>query len=256
MSPAPGPRGDAVSERAAVRLRVAGLRRRFGRREVVRGVSLTVAAGEIVGLLGPNGAGKTTSFNLVAGLLAADAGEVHLGGEDLCRLPLWRRVRRGLGYLPQEPTVLRGLSATDNLLVALEAQGLAFGEARARAADALVRAGLAHVGDVLGQALSGGERRRLEMARALLCGPQVLLLDEPFAGVDPIAVGELQTSVRAVAASGVGVLVTDHNAQETLRLCDRAYLIAGGTIVAEGPPEALVNNPTARKLYLGEHFCL
>ena len=237
-------------------LQVHGLRRRFGRREVVRGVSFKVGGGEIVGLLGPNGAGKTTSFNMVAGLLTADAGEVRLGGTDLCRLPLWRRVRFGLGYLPQEPTVLRGLSATDNLLVALEAQGAPRRAAYPRAKEALERAGLAHVASVLGQALSGGERRRLEMARALLCGPQVLLLDEPFAGVDPIAVGELQASVRAVARSGVGVLVTDHNAQETLRLCDRAYLIAGGEIVAEGDPTQLVANPVARRLYLGEQFSL
>ena len=237
-------------------LHIRGLRRSFGRRQVVQDVSFDVGAGEVVGLLGPNGAGKTTSFNMVAGLLRSDAGEVSLGGRALAGLPLWRRVRMGLGYLPQEPTVFGGLSARDNLVVVLEGLGLRGRAARARAEQTLAEARLAHVADVAGGALSGGERRRLEMARALLRRPSALLLDEPFAGVDPIAVGTLQASIRQVARGDIGVLLTDHNAQETLRLCDRVYLLAQGRIVAAGTPAEVVDNDAARALYLGEDFRL
>jgi lipopolysaccharide export system ATP-binding protein len=237
-------------------LEARGLKKAYRRRDVVRGVSFAVAPGEIVGLLGPNGAGKSTSFNMVAGLVQADAGEIHLGPHNLAGLPLYRRARMGLAYLAQEPTVLRGLSAQENLVVALEAQGLRGAQAHARAEVALREAELGHVAHTAGGQLSGGERRRLEMARALLLGPQVLLLDEPFAGVDPLAVGTIQASIRAVCARDIGVLITDHNVAETLRLCDRAYIMADGAIVASGTAAAIVADPVAQRLYLGEGFRL
>jgi lipopolysaccharide export system ATP-binding protein len=237
-------------------LRAMGLSKAYRRNLVVRDVSFEVHPGEIVGLLGPNGAGKTTSFNMTTGLIAQDRGRVTLGQTDLGHLPLYRRARLGLAYLAQEPTVLRGLSARDNLVVALQSQNVAQGAIAQRVDEALSQAALLHVAQVPGGLLSGGERRRLEMARALLLGPQVLLLDEPFAGVDPIAVGTIQTSIRDVAQAGIGVLVTDHNVTETLRLCHRAYLMAAGAIIAAGTPAQIVANPVARRLYLGESFTL
>ncbi len=236
------------------------LRKSYRRRRVVADVSFEVQPGEIVGLLGPNGAGKTTSFNIVAGLLQSDGGSVTLGSHELAGLPLWRRARLGLGYLPQEATVFRGLSARENLLAVLEAQpAQRFAKAAARRdhADAvLAQYNLLHVADSLGAALSGGERRRLEMARALLPDPQVLLLDEPFAGVDPIAVAEIRTFIQQVRDRGIGVLLTDHNVRETLRICSRAYLIAEGRIVLAGTPSQMVQNAAARQSYLGEDFKL
>lgn len=233
-----------------------GLTKNFRGRCVVRDVSFGVAAQEIVGLLGPNGAGKTTSFNMVTGTIACDAGTVRLGDVDMGHLPLYRRARLGLAYLPQEPTVLLGLTALQNLQVALEIRHLPRAQVETRARDALAAAALTHVAGVKGASLSGGERRRLEMARALVLRPRVLLLDEPFAGVDPIAVGTLQKAIREVAKQGIGVLITDHNVQETLRLCDRAYLMAAGKILAAGSPESIVADREARQVYLGEHFRL
>jgi len=233
-----------------------GLSKAYQRRQVVRDVTFDVGPAEIVGLLGPNGAGKTTSFNMVTGTILADRGTVTLGDADLRGLPLYRRARLGLAYLPQEPTVLVGLTAEQNLQVALEIQGHDRRTLKARVGQALEEASLAHVAQVRGGSLSGGERRRLEMARALLLRPKVLLLDEPFAGVDPIAVASLQESIRAVAKRGIGVLITDHNVQETLRLCDRAYLMAAGAILAAGRPESIVADAAVRKVYLGEHFRL
>ena len=237
-------------------LRARGLSKTYQRRQVVRDVTFEVGPAEIVGLLGPNGAGKTTSFNMVTGTIRADQGTVTLGHDDLRGLPLYRRARLGLAYLPQEPTVLVGLTAQQNLQVALEIQGHDRRTLQNRVHEALEEASLAHVAHVRGSSLSGGERRRLEMARALLLRPKVLLLDEPFAGVDPIAVASLQQSIRAVAKRGIGVLITDHNVQETLRLCDRAYLMAAGTILAAGRPESIVADAAVRKVYLGEHFRL
>ncbi len=237
-------------------LKATGLTKSYRQRTVVQGVSFHVGAQEIVGLLGPNGAGKTTSFNMVTGTIAADGGTVLLDGHDLAGLPLYRRARLGLAYLPQEPTVLLGLTARQNLQVALEIQRLSRATVALRAQEALDAAALSHVAGVLGASLSGGERRRLEMARALLLRPKVLLLDEPFAGVDPIAVGTLQASIRKVAKAGIAVLITDHNVQETLRLCDRAYLMASGTIMAAGSPQSIVADQDVRKIYLGEHFKL
>lgn len=236
------------------------LRKSYRRRHVVADVSFAVEPGEIVGLLGPNGAGKTTSFNIVAGLLRGDAGSVTLGAHELANMPLWRRARLGLGYLPQEATVFRGLSARENLLAVLEAQPgqrrVASGGMREHADAVLAQYNLLHVADSLGAALSGGERRRLEMARALLPDPQVLLLDEPFAGVDPIAVAEIRGFIQRVRDRGIGVLLTDHNVRETLGICSRAYLIAEGRIVLAGTPEEMVQNAAARQSYLGEDFKL
>jgi len=230
-----------------------GLVRSYRGRRVVDGVSLEVHPGEVVGLLGPNGAGKTTSFRLIAGLLSADQGRVLLDGEDLAGLPLWRRVRRGLGYLAQEPTVFRRLSVRDNLAIARQAVG-----ARADAAvDTLLHdAGLSRVAEQPAGSLSGGERRRLEIARCLAAAPRVLLLDEPFAGVDPVGVTDLQRRVAALAAQGLGVLVTDHAVRETLGVCDRALILDQGRVVATGRPEEVAADPHVRARYLGEDFRL
>jgi lipopolysaccharide export system ATP-binding protein len=230
------------------------LSKTFRRRQVVRDVSFDVAAGEIVGLLGPNGAGKTTSFNMVAGLIPPDDGSVLLAGVDLRRLPLYRRAQLGLGYLPQEPTVFRGLSVRDNFHAVLEAQGLDRATCRERAGKLIEAYNLKHVAESLGSQLSGGERRRVEMARTLIPDPKVVLLDEPFAGVDPIAVGEIKGFITAIRARGIGVLLTDHNVRETLGICDRAYIISDGKILLAGTPPEIVANEMARKTYLGEDF--
>jgi len=222
----------------------------------VRDVSFDVSAGEIVGLLGPNGAGKSTSFNMVAGLLPPDAGTVQLDGAEMGFLPLYRRARLGLGYLPQDTTVFRGLTVRENFLVILESQELARAERERRADEVLARYNLGHVRDNLGSQLSGGERRRVEMARTLLHRPKVVLLDEPFAGVDPIAVAEIKRFIQHMRDEGIGVLLTDHNVRETLGICDRAYIISDGKILLAGTPELIVADPTARATYLGEDFKL
>jgi lipopolysaccharide export system ATP-binding protein len=232
------------------------LSKAYRRRRVVRDVSFDVQAGEIVGLLGPNGAGKTTSFNIVAGLLPADAGQVLLGEHNLAKLPLYRRARLGLGYLPQESTIFRGLTVIDNFRAIYQAQGQAAQACAALADDLLTRFNLQHVRDNLGSQLSGGERRRVEMARTLIPAPKVVLLDEPFAGVDPIAVGEIRGFIQAMRSQGIGVLLTDHNVRETLRICDRAYIISEGAILLAGTPEEIVADATARRTYLGEDFKL
>jgi lipopolysaccharide export system ATP-binding protein len=232
------------------------LSKAYRRRKVVKDVTFEVQPGEIVGLLGPNGAGKTTSFNMVAGLLRADGGKVTLGEKDLGGLPLYRRARLGLGYLPQESTVFRGLTVRQNLLAVLEAQGLGAAVCQGRAITMLARYNLTHVAENLGSQLSGGERRRLEMARTLVPEPQVLLLDEPFAGVDPIAVAEIKGFIQAVRDGGIGVLLTDHNVRETLGICDRAYLISEGRILLAGTPQQIVDNAEARRTYLGQDFKL
>lgn len=237
-------------------LEATGLRKAYRRRVVVKDVSFYVNPGEIVGLLGPNGAGKTTSFNMVAGLLPADAGRVHLEGQDLGALPLYRRARRGLGYLPQEPTVFRGLTVEKNFQTVLEAQKVPSREFSARINQILAEYHLDHVRDNLGSQLSGGERRRVEMARTLIPNPKVVLLDEPFAGVDPIAVGEIKSFIQSIRERRIGVLVTDHNVRETLGICDRAYIISEGSILLTGSPEEIVNNEQARRTYLGEDFRL
>jgi lipopolysaccharide export system ATP-binding protein len=226
-------------------------------RRVVDGVSFHVRAGEVVGLLGPNGAGKTTSFNMVIGLVAPDAGDVRLGGRSLARLPMHRRARAGLGYLPQEASVFRKLSVRQNLLAVLELNAASSAVERNRRADALLAEfGLAHLADSLGEQLSGGERRRTEIARSLVPNPRFILFDEPFAGVDPINVGELQKEIARLRARGLGLLITDHNVRDTLRICDRAYIIAAGHIIEEGTPDAIANSAQARSVYLGTQFSL
>ncbi|HET9451451.1 MAG TPA: LPS export ABC transporter ATP-binding protein [Aggregicoccus sp.] len=238
-------------------LQASGLHKSFRKRHVVDGVSFRVRQGEVVGLLGPNGAGKTTSFNMVVGLVQADGGQVSLDGEDLTRLPMHRRARRGLGYLPQEASIFRKLSVRQNFLAVLELQKQLDRRAReARAQELLEEFGLVHVADSLGETLSGGERRRAEIARSLIPGPRFILFDEPFAGVDPINVGDLQKQIFLLKQRGLGVLITDHNVQDTLGICDRAYIIAQGKILEEGTPEQIAASPRARAVYLGERFRL
>ncbi len=234
-----------------------GLEKTFRRRKVVRGVSFSVAPGEVVGLLGPNGAGKTTSFNMVVGLVTPDGGRVSVGDEDLTHLPMHRRARRGVGYLPQEASVFRKLTVRDNFMSVLELQKDLDRRAREQRADALLEEfGLTHVAESLGETLSGGERRRAEIARSLIPQPRFILFDEPFAGVDPINVGDLQRQIFLLRERGLGVLITDHNVQDTLGICDRAYIIAQGQILEEGTPAQIAASPKARAVYLGERFRL
>jgi lipopolysaccharide export system ATP-binding protein len=229
----------------------------FRRRAVVRGVSLRLQGGEVVGLLGPNGAGKTTTFRALTGLDRPDRGRVLVDGVDVSRVPMHVRARRGLGYLPQEPTVFRRLSVRDNLRAVLEATGRTRPERERRMDELLSEFGLAALSGARGETLSGGERRRLEIARALCTDPQFLLLDEPFTGLDPIAVREVQGLLRPLARErGIGLLVTDHAARELLGICDRVYLIHDGRIACEGSPADVVASPFAREVYLGEGFQL
>jgi lipopolysaccharide export system ATP-binding protein len=218
---------------------------------------LHVSQGEIVGLLGPNGAGKTTSFRIVVGLLRPDGGRVFLGDQELTGLPLHERARRGVGYLPQEASVFRKLTVRQNFQVALEALRGVDKAAQEERAEALIQEfGLQHVRDSLGETLSGGERRRTEIARSLIPNPHFILFDEPFAGVDPIAVGDLQKQIAGLRNRGIGVLITDHSARETLGICDRAYILSDGKILEEGTPQALASSERAKAVYLGEHFQL
>jgi lipopolysaccharide export system ATP-binding protein len=233
------------------------LTKRYGRRQVLRGVTLSVDADEVVGLLGPNGAGKTTCFYLIVGLIAADSGAISLDGRDMTYLPMHARARQGLGYLAQEPSVFRKLNARDNLLAVLETRRDLDRAGRARRGLQLLEdLGIAHVADSLAMSLSGGERRRLEIARALAVDPKVMLLDEPFAGVDPIAVGDIKSIVSHLRERHIGILITDHNVRETLDICDRAYIINDGRVIAEGTPTELLDNAEVRAVYLGEHFTL
>ena len=237
-------------------LRANNLTKSYKKRRVVHDVSFDVFPGEIVGLLGPNGAGKSTSFNMIAGLVIPDAGHVWLDEHELAQEPLYQRARMGLGYLPQESTVFRGLSVLDNLLAIFETQKISPSEAHQEAHNLLKRYNLLHVENNLGQQLSGGERRRLEMARCLITRPRVVLLDEPFAGVDPIAVGEIKNFIVSLKEEGLGVLLTDHNVRETLTICDRAYIISNGRILVGGSPDVIVANDIARATYLGADFKL
>ncbi len=223
---------------------------------MVRDVSLEVASGEIVGLLGPNGAGKTTTFSIVVGLVQPDSGVVKLGEQDLTELPMYRRARAGISYLPQEPSVFRRMTVEENLLAILETLELSPGEREERCTSLLVEFGLETLRGNKAFTLSGGERRRVEIARSLVLSPYFLLLDEPFAGIDPIAVLDIQQIVRRLASSGIGVLITDHNVRETLSIVDRAYIIHGGEILRSGTPLALSSDAAVRKIYLGESFRL
>ena len=233
------------------------LKKRYKDREVVSDFSLNVAPGECVGLLGPNGAGKTTCFYMIVGLIGADAGAILLDDTDLSTMPMHERARRGVGYLPQEPSVFRTLSVEDNLLAVLELRpGLNRKQQRDEMEALLADLQIAHVRKQKGQSLSGGERRRVEIARALAAKPRFMLLDEPFAGVDPISVAEIQRIVAHLKDRGIGVLITDHNVRETLGICDRAFIINAGEVLASGRPEEIVRNEQVRQVYLGEHFRL
>jgi lipopolysaccharide export system ATP-binding protein len=244
------------NENASGYLAVHGVEKSFGSRQVVKGVSLYVRRGEAVGLLGPNGAGKTTVFYMVTGLIAADRGRIELDGYDVTSLPMYQRARLGIGYLPQEASIFRGLNVEDNIRAVLEVVEPSR-RRRERELDALLdEFNITRLRKVPSIALSGGERRRVEVARALASRPNYMLLDEPFAGIDPIAVGDIQDLVRHLTNRGIGVLITDHNVRETLGLTDRAYIIYGGQMLMEGDREEVVNNPDVRRLYLGEEFRL
>jgi lipopolysaccharide export system ATP-binding protein len=237
-------------------LRADGLTKSFGARTVVHGVSIEVRGGEVVGLLGPNGAGKTTSFHMIVGLTRPDAGTVSLNGEDVTALPMYQRARRGIGYLPQEASIFRRLNVEDNVLAILETLDLNAEERQARLAELLAELGMTRLAKSRADALSGGERRRLEITRALVVSPSFMLLDEPFAGIDPIAVVDIQGIVTQLKKRGIGVLITDHNVRETLGICDRAYIVNEGAVLEEGDPEHIANSRRAREIYLGEKFRL
>ena len=237
-------------------LRTISLKKRYGTRTVVHDVSLSVKSGEVVGLLGPNGAGKTASFYMIVGLIAADGGEIFIDDQEITHLPIHRRARLGLAYLPQEASIFRRLTVSENILAVLELQGYAPAEMNTRLEALLNDLHITHIRDNPAISLSGGERRRVEITRALATDPRFILLDEPFAGVDPIAVLDIQKIIRFLKERGIGVLITDHNVRETLGICDRAYIINAGSVMAEGKPDEIIYNEGVRKVYLGEHFKL
>jgi lipopolysaccharide export system ATP-binding protein len=238
-------------------LAVRHLSKTYRARQVVRDVSLTVRSGEVVGLLGPNGAGKTTSFYMIVGLVAGEGGTIHLDDDDLSGLPMDLRARRGLGYLPQEASVFRKLTVEENIAAVLEIDPALTLEQRTHRLDSLLREfHIGHLKKNLGMSLSGGERRRVEIARALATQPRFILLDEPFAGVDPISVGDIRRIIQHLSSLGIGVLITDHNVRETLGICDRAYIVNEGKIIADGTPDEVLEDPHVRQVYLGEDFSL
>lgn len=252
--PFTNPSGASLDGRAC--LAATGLEKSFRGRKVVKGVSVDVRAGEVVGLLGPNGAGKTTIFDMIVGLTHPDCGEIALNGAVITELPMYRRAKQGIGYLPQEPSVFRRLTTEENILAILEVREFSAAERAARTDALLKELDLAHVRNSKAYALSGGERRRLEITRALATNPSFMLLDEPFAGIDPIAVADIQDIIRRLRQRHIGILITDHNVQETLSITDRAYIINDGQILEAGPPEVIVKSETARAVYLGEGFKL
>jgi lipopolysaccharide export system ATP-binding protein len=231
-----------------------GLRKSFKRREVVGGVDISVGTGEVVGLLGPNGAGKSTTFYMMVGRIVPDFGNVFIEDEDVTTLPMYLRARRGVGYLPQEPSIFRRLTVRENLEIVLTANGVGRHERDERCDILADEFGLGHVMAAPGYALSGGERRRVEIARCLAAAPAFILLDEPFSGIDPVAVFDLQEIIRSLRTKGYGILLTDHNVRETLAITDRTYIMHKGAVAVEGPPEAIANDPLAKKYYLGDRF--
>lgn len=231
--------------------------KRYNRRNVVDGVSLDMQSGEIVGLLGPNGAGKTTSFYMIVGLIGPDQGNIHLDDRDITHLPMHERARLGIGYLPQEPSIFRKLNVANNLRAVLELRkGLSRGQRELIIEELLDEFNISHLRDQPAMGLSGGERRRVEIARALACEPQFMLLDEPFAGVDPISIIDIQKIIEHLRRRGIGILITEHNVRETLGICNRAYILAGGRVIAEGTADDIVQNKEVRQVYLGENFSL
>ena len=237
-------------------LRAVGLNKKYGSRTVVHDVSLSLKSGEVAGLLGPNGAGKTTSFYMIVGLIAADGGEIFIDDQNITHLPIHRRARLGLGYLPQEASIFRRLTVAQNIQAVLELQDLSDDDLKNRLEELLEDLHITHIRNNPAISLSGGERRRVEIARALATDPRFILLDEPFAGVDPIAVLDIQKIIRFLKERNIGVLITDHNVRETLGICDRAYIINAGSVMAEGKPDEIIYNENVRKVYLGEHFKL
>ncbi|MBC7327516.1 LPS export ABC transporter ATP-binding protein [bacterium] len=233
-------------------IRTEGLVKIYGKRRVVNGISLEIKKGEVVGLLGPNGAGKTTTFYMIIGLVKPNNGRVFFEDKDITRYPMYKRALLGIGYLAQEPSIFRRLTVEENLHLVLEARGI---DERKKIVDQLLEEfSLSHLRKMRGQDLSGGERRRVEVARTMACNPQVVLLDEPFTGVDPIAVEELKRIIGLLKEKNIGVLLTDHNVRDTLSITDRSYIIYQGEILTEGPPDKLVSDPLARRFYLGERF--
>lgn len=245
-----------MAENATSTLTIKNISKKYGERLVVKDVSFEVQSGQVVGLLGPNGAGKTTSFYMVVGLVKSDSGSIQLNALEISDYPMYKRARAGLSYLAQEPSIFRRMTVEDNILVALEAHGYNPQERREKLESLLQDFRVNHIRESFGYALSGGERRRVEIARALAGSPHFLLLDEPFAGIDPIAVGEIQNIIRDLKAKGIGVLITDHNVRETLGICDYAYILKDGIIQVSGNSEQIANSETARKFYLGENFKL
>ena len=247
----------ASGESPVSTLSASSLSKNYGARQVVRSLSMEINTGEVVGLLGPNGAGKTTAFYMIVGLVRADGGSIQLDGRDLTPLSIDQRARLGVGYLPQEPSVFRRLSTADNIAAILELVPKLDRAARERRLEELLgQLHITHVRDTLGMSLSGGERRRVEIARALAAEPRFILLDEPFAGVDPLSVADIQQIIRDLAARGIGVLITDHNVRETLGVCARAYIVNRGTVIASGSAEQVLANPQVREVYLGDTFQL
>jgi lipopolysaccharide export system ATP-binding protein len=239
------------------KLQALNLAKSYKKRPVVIDVSLEVEAAQIVGLLGPNGAGKTTCFYMIAGLVSADKGQVMINGQDISREPMHGRARKGLGYLPQEASIFRKLSVEDNILAILETRSeLNTAQRKTILEQLIAEFHIGHIRKSLGMALSGGERRRVEIARALATEPQFILLDEPFAGVDPISVNDIKNIIIQLRERGIGILITDHNVRETLDICEKAYIVGEGHIIAAGTPEEVLNNAKVRKVYLGEHFHL
>jgi lipopolysaccharide export system ATP-binding protein len=237
-------------------LKATGLAKSYKSRQVVRDLSLELDSGEVVGLLGPNGAGKTTAFYMIVGLVPCDAGRIYLGDTDITLLPMHRRAQLGLGYLPQEASVFRKLSVQDNVMAILETRDMERAAREQRLEQLLEELRIGHVRKTMGQALSGGERRRVEIARALAAEPRFMLLDEPFAGVDPLSVLDIQRIIRELTHRGIGVLITDHNVRETLGVCARAYIVNQGTVIASGSAEEVLANPQVREVYLGQSFRL
>jgi len=245
-----------VTEENKVKLVASGLKKSFKSRCVVDGVSFEICQGEVVGLLGPNGAGKTTSFNMVMGLLEADEGTVTCKEQQITNWPMYKRAQAGIGYLSQEPSIFRRLTVKDNLLLYLQACGKKGPEAVARVEQVIDEFELGKVAESLAATCSGGERRRLEIARAMIQGPMFLLLDEPFSGIDPLAVEDIRRQIERLSDSGIGMLITDHNVRETLSTCDRAYIVKDGKIIEEGSPQEIAGSQRARALYLGDRFRL
>jgi lipopolysaccharide export system ATP-binding protein len=238
-------------------LRALNLAKSYKSRTILKDISLEVESGEVVGLLGPNGAGKTTAFYMIVGLTRCEHGEIYLDNKDIGRLPMHRRAQLGLGYLPQEPSVFRRMSVAKNIMSILETRpGLDDAKRRARLAELMDELHIGHVRESLGMSLSGGERRRVEIARALAADPRFILLDEPFAGVDPLSVSDIQRIIRHLSDKGIGVLITDHNVRETLGICERAYIVSQGTVLTSGSADQILANPQVREVYLGQDFKL